>query len=291
MPSNPLLLVAVTAASALVVNTGVAARRLAQDFRDLTIERRHDSRTSASGTDVLNLKGPRERRESRWDGAGRQDFVTITHCDQQLSIQLNPQTKLYTRVRIANHPEPAGLPLEREEEQGALVVTTFDAVDTGERRPAGSYTARRVRTTVTVDASPGANAASSGTVTDGWYVDLPGLGCSDASLTAFLVGQVIRPGALRDRHEYRTKGTARRGYALEEVTRVTQAGRSMVDRIELIEVSDRVLDPSLFEIPAGYHRALPLVGGGYDLTKRDTMPNRVRNYWEELTRWTGSIFR
>jgi hypothetical protein len=295
MPSNQLLLVAVTAASALAVHAGVVAGRLVPEVRDLTIARRHVSDTSASQTDVLYLKGARQRREFHWNGAARQSFVSITQCDQQLSIQLNPQTKLYTTTKlhataeIANPREPTGRPLD--EEQGALVVTTFDGVDTGERRPAGSYTARRVRTTVTVEASAGANATSSITVTDGWYVDVPGLGCSEGSPTAFLIGQVIRPGALRDRHQYRTKGTARRGYALEETTRVTQPERPGIDRIELIEISDRVLDPSLFEIPAGYHQALPLVGGGYDLTKRDTIVNRLQNYWDEITRMTRSVLR
>ena len=282
-------LLALTASSGLAVHAGVSARRFAPEFRDLTIERRHVSATSATRTDVLFLKGPRERREFHWAGAGRQHFVSIVQCDRQLAMQLNPQTKLYTTVKIDNHPAPRGRPLD--EELGALVVTTFDAVDTGERRPAGSYTARRVRTTVTVDASPGANEASSITVTDGWYVDLPGLGCSEGSATARLTGYVLRPGGLRDRHEYRTKGTARRGYVLEETTRVTQPDQALVDRIELIEVSDRDLDPSLFEVPASYGRALPLLGGGYDLTKRDTLPNRVRNYWEELTRMTRTVFR
>ena len=163
------------------------------------------------------------------------------------------------------------------EGQGADVTTTFDAVDTGERRRAGRYVARRVRTTVTVEPSPGANTPASTRETDGWYIDLPGLGCSDTATTAYLaVGEVVGPGGLRDRHHYRTKGAASRGYAIEETNRFTQAGGTNVDRVELIELSEHPLDLSLFDIPRDYRPALPLVRGGYDMTKPDTLANRLQ---------------
>ncbi len=177
------------------------------------------------------------------------------------------------------------------EGQGAEVTTTFDAVDTGERRGFGRYVARRVRTTVTVEPSAGANTPASVRESDGWYIDLPGLGCTDSDATSYVIGQIVGSGAPRDRHRFKTKNRARRGYAIEETNRFTQAGRTSVDRVELVELSENPLDPSLFDIPVDYRPALPLVRGGYDMTRRDTLRNRLEMYWDEVKLTTRAIFR
>ena len=110
--------------------------------------------------------------------------ATITQCDQRRSIHLNLEAKLYAVSVLRDWSAPVtrrgGVP----EAQGADVTTTFDAVDTGERRRVGRYVARRVRTTITVEPSPGANTLTSTRETDGWYIDLPGPGCSDKETTA-----------------------------------------------------------------------------------------------------------
>jgi hypothetical protein len=245
-------------------------------------------------TEVLYLKGARTRREFFYEESGSRglNYASIMQCDQRRSVQLNPEAKLYF---VSVLPEwsaqlKRGRPVP--EGQGADVTTTFDAMDTGERRPAGHYVARRVRTTETVEPSPGANTPPSTRETDGWYIDLPGLGCSDAATTASLtVGEAVRPGGLRDRHHYKTKGTASRGYAIEETTHFTQPRGTTIDRVELIELSDHPLESSLFDIPRDYRPAMPRVRGGYDITKPDTLANRLRDYWDEITLVARTIFR
>jgi hypothetical protein len=105
------------------------------------------------------------------------------------------------------------------------------------------------------------------------------------------MGEVVRPGGLRDRHRYRTKGAVSRGYGIEETNRFTQTDGTNVDRVELVELSEHPVDLSLFDIPRDYRPALPLVRGGYDMTKPDTVANRLRVYWDELTLITRAIFR
>ena len=83
----------------------------------------------------------------------------------------------------------------------------------------------------------------------------------------------------------------RSGYAIEETTRFTQTGRRDVERIELIELSEQPLDSSLFDIPRDYRPALPLFRGAYDMTKPDTLANRLQAYWNEFTRVARAIFR
>jgi hypothetical protein len=270
-------------------------------FADLTIKKRHSFGTPSSrgSTEVLYLKGGRERHEFLYEQAGNTGpgHATIVQCDQQRSdqqrsVQLNLEAKLYSVSVLEDSSARLKVGRPVTEGLGADVTTTFDAVNTGERWPAGHYVARRVRTTVTVEPSPGANSPPSTRETDGWYIDLPGLGCTDAATTAYLVaGEVVRPGGLRDRHHYKTRGTASRGYAIEETTRFTQTGRTDVDRVELIELSEYPLDLSLFDIPRDYRPALPLVRGGYDMTKPDTLANRLHVYWDEIMLVACTIFR
>jgi len=59
----------------------------------------------------------------------------------------------------------------------------------------------------------------------------------------------------------------------------------------LIELSEHSLDWSLFNIPRDYRPALPLFRGGYDMTKPDTVANRLQVYWNEITLVTRAIFR
>ncbi|MDQ3417400.1 MAG: hypothetical protein M3541_01195, partial [Acidobacteriota bacterium] len=218
--------------------------------------------------------------------------ATILQCDQRRSVQLNPEEKLYSVSVLEDWSDQFKRRRPLPEGQGADVSTTFDAVDTGERRRVGRYLARRVRTTVTVEPSPAANTPASTRQTDGWYIDPPGLGCSDTETTAYLtVGDGVGHVGFRDRHHYKTKGRARRGYPIEETNRFTQTGGTNVDRVELIELSEHPLDVSVFDIPRDYRPALPLVRGGYDMTKPDTLANRLQLYWDELTMVTRVIFR
>jgi hypothetical protein len=265
-------------------------------FADLTIKTRHSfgATSSSAMTEVLYLKGARERREFLYEPPrnGQSRYATIMQCDQRRRVQLNLDARLYS-VSVVEDWSPRSMRgRPAPEEQGADVTTTFDAVDTGERRSAGHYVARRVRTVVTVEPSPGANSPPSTRETDGWYIDLPGLGCSGAATTAYLTAnEVVGPSGLRDRHLYKTKGAARRGYAIEETTRFTQTGTTNVDRVELIELVESPLDVSRFDIPRDYRPALPLVRGGNDLTKPDTLANRLQMYWDEITVVAHTILR
>jgi len=291
-----LLPIALAVAPAILAQTLSIPAFVVPTFADLTIKTRHSFGTTSSRgtTEVLYLKGARERREflDEQPGNRRSNYATIMQCDQRRSVQLNPEAKLYSVSVLEDWSAQVKRGRPAPEGRGADVTTTFDAADTGERRPAGHYVARRVRTTVTVEPSPGANTPPSTRETDGWYMDLPGLGCSDSATTAYLtVGEVVGPGGIRDRHHYKTKGAASRGYAIEETTRFTQTGGTDVVRVELIELSEHPLDSSLFDIPGDYRSALPRVRGGYNMTKPDTLANRLQEYWDEITLVARTIFR
>ena len=86
-------------------------------------------------------------------------------------------------------------------------------------------------------------------------------------------------------------GKAPRGYPIEETSVKTEAGRTTIDKVELLEISEAPLNPSIFELPVGYRLALQTGNGGADLTKPDTIPNRAQYYWARLTFWARGLFR
>jgi len=175
------------------------------------------------------------------------------------------------------------------EATGPEVTTTIDAVDTGERRQVGRYTARHVVTTITTDAAPGASTESGVRKQDGWYVDLPESNCSlDGSTFAVLraSGYVVRAGAPpppQDRERVHVLGRARRGFAIEQTDGAMKT--------ELVDLSEAPLGDALFTIPGNYRRALSTPYGGFDLTKPDTLRNRVELYCELVAAWVHTLFK
>jgi hypothetical protein len=276
---------------------------LEQSIPDVTITTRWtiDHPNSTVSTEILFLKRVWQRHEQRLQfpsGSGakaEQMPVRITRCDERRIIELNPAMRTFgstatdefiarpRRARAAGNDAPPA-------EAGANVTITIDAVDTGERRQVGPFLARHVITTRTTVAEPGANARAGTSVQDGWYIDVPPADCNDRTgQDAILLASVVRPGTPRDRVRVERRGTARRGYPIEETSRPDDG--SPAARVTLIEISEAPLDEVLFTIPSGYRAALPRVHGGFDLTKPDTLVNRLASYWDEAAAWTRSILR
>jgi hypothetical protein len=133
------------------------------DFRDLTIttRRTHGERSAPAITEIVLLKGARERREQiiQRRGLGEADHnITINQCDKRQVIHLNSKTKLYGAARFGDWPGHVKRlrPIPQPEQTGAEVEITIDSVDTGQRRQVGNYIARRVTMTRKVDPSSGA---------------------------------------------------------------------------------------------------------------------------------------
>jgi hypothetical protein len=56
---------------------------------------------------------------------------------------------------------------------------------------------------------------------------------------------------------FKRLGTAPRGFAVEEATTKNEGERVFVTKIELLEISEKLLDESLFEVPADYSPSKP----------------------------------
>lgn len=268
---------------------------------DLTIRTRRTfgGAGGASELHTLWFKGARSRQERSYhspytpeQGSGG---AWISQCDAHRMLLLNPDAKTYGYIPIRR---PVGLPSKavladrpiRKDASGPEVPMTIDAVDTGERRRMAGLTARHVVTTTTT--GPGGDYSDVDTrVQDGWYVDLPPMDCQDwGAANATLIATVSAAGANRPRFRVTQLGTARRGFPLIETDRSVNDQRTFTGSTELIEISDRTLDPALFDVPADYRPALPTGDGNFDMTRPDTVTNRVRFFWESATVWFHRIW-
>jgi len=232
------------------------------NFPDTTIKTKVSRGLQPPMVMTLRLKGPRQRLDS-----GRQTadpsaplITRIWQCDRREWITLLDRMKTFRMFPIhetsenedAHHLPPVPKP-------GAPVVTvTTDSQDSGERRQMGSYEARHIKSTVTVEPGEGAKTAASKMDVDGWYVDLPGLNCLNMTageqppFTGWLV--LIGVGG-HDTLKYVKTGNATVGQVVEETSTVHSEGNVVVNKTELLEFSSQPLDESLFEIPANYTEA------------------------------------
>jgi len=254
MPRATLLvLLAVLAASAKTT-------WVVPNFHDLMIKARETRGLSHPTVTTWYLKGPRERIENLPETSLRRTpfAVSIIQCDLRTQIRLLEQTKTYTS--FVSHPE--------EEERSRIhriapklpagpdVTVTMDSVDTGERRSVGGYEAHRIRTTITIEPSKDAASKPGNVQIDGWYLDLPGLYCHEDSSQEndppFAGWLMLVRGDLHDHLIFKNLGTAPHGLVVEETATQRQAGNVIVNKTELLEVSDKPLDEALFDVPSDY---------------------------------------
>jgi hypothetical protein len=283
-----LLSVLILAASA------VLPKLVAPNFPDLSIKTRHTSGDQFSELRALYLKGFRQRIETVVEKPAPTDAInsaSIWQCDEKLHFFLNQRDKIYKSSVIEDRSErlTKGHPVSLPQTPGTEVIVTIDSVDTGERRQSEHHIARRVKTKTKFEPGPGASTPASVEQTDGWYLDLPGFACAEQPSSGF-AWVLVSSGSRTDRLQVKWLGKAPHGYAIEETSVKTDPTNTIVSKVELIEISEAPLSPSLFELPPGYRKALQTAYGGTDLTKPDTIFNRADYYWTTLTRWLRSLF-
>lgn len=296
----------------LVAQSAAAPRLVVPDVADVTIKTRRtsDGRAAPVVTQVLHLKGARQRREDRVEvppeggppnwAFGGPAFASISQCDERRTLLLNHEAKTYAYEPIedpaahlarmkddSSRQTPSPHAASPQTPADPTFTMTIDAVDTGERKPFGRYVARHVITTRTVERGPGDVTVSR---QDGWYIDLPASNCMASEVKTMFFAAVPPDGAARPNVVVKWRGDARIGYAIEE-THQFGGQYASVTRTELVEFSDAPLDDALFTVPPGYRPALPSPYGGYDLSKPDTIANRIQTYREVAAAWVDHIRR
>ncbi len=229
------------------------------------------TRTSMQGQSYEGTTYIKKSRQRVEQNMGAMQMTQITQCDLRRSIQLNDTARIYllqpfetgaaadadsasSRGLIGKQQSTAGQGATR---RGGIITTTYNVIDTGERKQMFGMTARHLKVTMTMESTPEAcNPTKMKMEMDGWYVDLEyGLNCQwDRQPVA--AGGAGRPDCV-DEYRSRTTGNGKLGYALLQTTVMFGGDGREISRsaIEVVELTSATLDAALFDIPAGYTEA------------------------------------
>jgi hypothetical protein len=260
-----LALASLTIAASTFGPAGALAQKKATNPRaDLKVRWRMTTGGADRGIETVTyIKGARMRSEM---GATTMGMTNITQCDLRRTIILNDQTRTYmiTPLDAAGDAGPVATPgvapaaqLQTEKRRGGVVNVVNTINDTGERKEMFGFTARRIKTSMVMEASPDAcNPGSSRIETDGWYIDFEyDFICPGQKPVEHRPGVPVRPDC-QDEVRTRTIGSAKLGYPVLVTTTMHQGdGTTTTMTQEVLEISRAALDAALFDIPAGYSLA------------------------------------
>lgn len=246
----------VTAIIALTLSLS-AASTAAADIKMKT-------KTTSSGhvsEGTMYIKGARHRSNQSY-GPGF-EMVIITQCDLKRSVQINDKSRTYMvspLVSESSSTTPAtGQPSPNSTRptttrRGGIVTYTSTITDTGERKKMFGYTARHIKTSLTVESSPDAcNQSPMRMETDGWYIDLEfNFGCdADRPLMPALPRSATPE--CQDEIRFKRSGAGKMGYpVLATTTYYLDGGHTSVTTTEVVELATTPPEAALFEVPAGY---------------------------------------
>jgi len=227
---------------------------------DLRIKTRETHGLQHSQTVTWYFKGARERSERTIDGVASQAIpmvATITQCDVRQTVHLNIRQKDYRAFPIRMLPRHMGWGSgSLRQNAGPEVLVTINSVDTGHRRQIGGYQARELKTVITVKPSEGAITKPGKVKADSWYLDIPGLNCSDSAprlLNTMWFG--LTDSRSHDQVAYKYSGVEPTGLLVEETYLQRSDGNVIRNKTEILEVSENPLDDSLFDIPNDFSPA------------------------------------
>ena len=204
------------------------------------------------------IKGKRQRSE-----ANNGQMIIVQQCDLRRNIQIIPQAQAYIIQPYDTAANTSSTTTGRTDSQptattkGGVITSIVTTKDTGERKQMLGYTARHIITTMETESSPEAcSQTKSKMQIDGWYIDAEfALDC-DSGVAYKPYTPPQSGGGCQDRYVTKQVGTAKKGYTVwEKMTMFDPSGAESFSSInEVLEFSHATLDPSLFDVPAGYRQ-------------------------------------
>jgi hypothetical protein len=203
------------------------------------------------------IKGQRQRSETQM---GPMHQVTITQCDRRQTITVSDACRTYMVAPMdegdtgSAAPPPANSSDSRQTRQGGTLTINSSSSNTGETKPFFGYTARHIKTTMTMSSSPDAcNQTNMKMESDGWYADFSATGATcSASPRPGNMGR-MRPDC-QDRIRYTGSGMRNHGYPMKLTTTMESQQGTFTMSQETTEISKATLDPALFDVPSGYRQ-------------------------------------
>ena len=257
----------------------------AGDMKIRTVRHETFSGSSAGSTpwheETLYVQGMAQRQEvvdyamdvSRIPhGQPAPHVVVISHCDTLVGYELDLDYHEYREFQMPKYPSQKEVEKVVRETKSHKRSKT---IDTSETREFHGLIARHLITTVKIEG----NAMSVEETVDGWYLDMPPPGCAPEYVRRGYGHEPAEPvGGRVFLGEPRTmifsltdarilvmpmhRGILPDGYPIQEkaVSRSHGVGSGQEALIErqIIDLSEAPLDPSLFEIPAGFTKVKEL---------------------------------
>jgi hypothetical protein len=209
---------------------------------------------------TVYVRGSRKRTEGGgFMGVGG-DVATVEQCDLKRNLRINDQKKLYVIEPFDDGTDQPAQQTDQSKAQnpqskikkGGVVTYISNITDTGERKQVFGMTARHIKTSMRVEASPDACTKTDMSMeTDGWHIDLPEFSCPVGRGEGMPVNRG-QEGGCRDRVVFRSTGGGKLGFALQETRTMRSEGMSFTQTTETLEFSRGTLDAALFDIPGGY---------------------------------------
>ena len=231
---------------------------------DLTITEVRSSGAKQSETRRLTLSGSNSRSEYR-DHNGELKAMII-NSEVRRYFNCNLDRKIFTSVRLDETGRP--IQVQRRNRQGPklkppseTVFVQLQTVETGERKEFfRKYLARHVIISATRKYSAGGIERRKETIQqDGWFINPPvGRNELASSPAAMFIGI---SGNAPYEVEITEDGPRERGFPVFlETTYMAPGNVPFVEQIEVVQLSEASLDPSLFFSPRGCQRVMQMPG-------------------------------
>jgi hypothetical protein len=206
------------------------------------------------------IKGARQRTEQNMGVT----MITLTECDLKQMVMINDAARKYMITSLdpnnstddaSRTPPTAAAQPATPTRRGGVITYVTTITDTGERKQMFGFTARHLKTSMTVEASPDAcDQQKMRYDTDGWYIDFDFNFDCMMNMPPPRTTPGRRGGGCQDVTRFKRVGTAKTGYPVMVTTTFYNADGtpSMSSTTEVVELSKAPLDAALFDIPAGY---------------------------------------
>ena len=232
---------------------------------------------------TIYVKNSRKRTEGGGFMGMGGDVADVEQCDLKRNLKISDKKKMYAIEPFDDGTgdttpmTPTTKTPKAKVEKGGTVTLISNINDTGERKQMFGLTARHIKTSVTMQASPDAcMKGNMKTETDGWYIDLPSFSCPITVRPQMPQMGGNSGGGCRDKMLFKTTGGGKLGFPLTE-TRTMSMGEggemSFTQTVETLEFSKATLADALFDIPAGY----ALTDNSQNLYGKPDMSAMMRN--------------
>ena len=215
---------------------------------------------------VIYVKGARMRNEMLGSGMA---IMTVRQCDLKRTIMINDKTKTYLITPDGTSAAASELGTDgsgvastaasnaqpKETRRGGIVNVTSTVTDTGERKQMFGFTARHIKTSTVIEASPEAcSKANHKSETDGWYIDFQyDFDCPEQKKIVPTTPPVPTRPDCEDEIRTKTIGKAKLGFPVSVTTTIYDSnGKTNTVTQEVVELSRAPLDTALFDVPSGY---------------------------------------